>query len=296
MATVDRSGRIYIIEDADNIVDISKEYIAKKSADGRKLFIYTRGNIPVTTIVLKEKFYKASFSNKEDCMNIFYHGPDTMERYHIKAYAKGHRDPALIIPLVDLYGYNFSHHLKESRDGRYLYHLYIKGNTNRRLMIMDLEKNTVLLDQSLEEHGITALEMGIVDDQNRFIILLDTYDMYFVNPFTLEILAKLYLYSRDRFLMVAYMDGKESKYFYSNAPEIVSVYEKDHTGKERLLEQGDLKRKHYLHVYNDVKKVREIVLNPEQFKADQQRLSRIADIANDGSALLAEAEKKMLHE
>ena len=296
MATVDQSGRIHIIEDANSIVDISKGYISKKSADKRKLFIYTRDNIPVTAIVLKEKFYKAKFSNKEDCINIFYYGPDTMERYNIKAHAKGHRDPEVVTPLVDLYGYHFSHHLKESRDGRHLFHLYVTENTTRRLMIIDLEKNTILLDQSLEEHEIKALEMGIVDDENRFIILLGFYDVYFVNPFTLEILAKLYLYSRDRFLMVTYTDGKEGKYFYTNAPEMISVYEKDLNGNERLLEQGNIKRKQYLNIYNDVKKVREIVLNPDQFKADQQRLSRIAEIAKEGYGLLAEAEKKMLHE
>ncbi len=287
LATVSRQGRIEIIEHARNIADISGEYIARRSADDRKLILYTREHVWVTSIALNpgRLFYRARFSRKNGCINIYYYKPCFIERYAIARYASGDRQPEAAVQIPDSFHYPFPRHNRESRDGRLLYQIYIKENLHRWLKVTDMETGEVRSDLPLPGEEITVYHIESVDMGDPVITLSCNKHVYYVNAFTMDILATLYLYQGGRFLIIACEQSREGRYFYTNAPELVSVYEKDLCGQIRLLEKGDSRRVQYLRVYNSQKKVHDLIYNPAQFRQQQQRLQALLRLCAAGHSL-----------
>ncbi len=281
LAAAGRNGKIQVIEDAFNITDISPDYIARLSRDHKKLFVFTREHALVASLVLDgdKLFNTARFSRREDCINVFYFNPRCMKRYNITEYADGQHTPQVVLPGDEIFGTQHATSLRESADGQYLYHLYHEVLQEDRLRIIEVETGSVLSDHALSEQGIKAARLGFIERENRFITLVGDTEITYVNPFTLDILATLQLYRDGRFLLLAPSQGGESRYFYTNAPELASVYEKDLSGHIRLLEKSDPRRRQYLQVYNSQKALHDLIYNPAQFRQEQQHLQALLHIA-----------------
>ncbi|MEX1378413.1 MAG: hypothetical protein AB1Z23_13185 [Eubacteriales bacterium] len=287
IVAANRNRKLDIITSAETVLDITEDYILRKSENGYKLFIYSRDGGTVKYITLKDKLYSASFSEKAGHINVFYYSGMKMERYNFLNIAKAMPEPEITMPLIDL-PYTFRmDKFRESADGRYIYNIYLPEETSdykRFMYIYDTEEQKCIYDNVIDYGEDHVYRIDAIEEKMRFMTLLpDDWlnKLIFVNPFTMELLAKVYFFVEGKFLIKIFTNGKESNYFYTNADEMVKVFSKKSDGTAVLLESGDKRRKEYLSLNNNRQKARDRILNPEKFAMDEKTAQRLLEYSKD---------------
>ncbi len=284
LAALNAQGKIELIPDAGAVEDITENACLRSSRDRRSLYLVARPNAPAVSLMPEpgQPFLRAMFSRRQGCVDVFYLSPDRMLRFDLSRVALGDRAPLAALPVAELRSGPLRDIVRESPDGRYLYQLYETRNQERRLRVSEVETAQVIRDLPLKAMDTGALRLGYVEPENRFITLVGKDETVYLHPFTGDILARLSLYGGEKFLLRSWQKDGEGKYFYTNAPELISVYERDLTGTVRLLEKGDARRRQYLQLYNSQQKMQELLYRPHLFAQGQQRLQALLRLSAAG--------------
>lgn len=92
------------------------------------------------------------------------------------------------------------------------------------------------------------------------------YQYQFLNIKTLDILAKMYMLSKQRFFIETPPDAcAPCGWFYTNAPEMVNVFMESKNGRTELLKSEDVRRKRYISTYNRKDMVINRLYKPEKY-------------------------------
>ncbi|MBN2878474.1 MAG: hypothetical protein JXN65_02480 [Clostridia bacterium] len=289
-----RNKKLDVITNAKTILDISEDYILRISESGYKLFIYSRNDGSARYIALRDRCYSASFSQKEGCINVFYFGERTMQRHNfIHLVQTEMPEPEITVPLKEIpYAFRMEK-FRESIDGRYIYNIYLPEETKdykRFMYIYDTEEQKCIYDNVMDYDEENIYRIDAIEENGRFMTLLpDDWikKLIFVNPYTMELLAKAYFFVEGKFLVKLFTNGKESNYFYTNADEMVKVFSKKPEGTELLLESGDRRRKEYLSLYNSRQKARDRILYPDKFDLEEKAREKLSEYSNNKSMLVS---------
>jgi hypothetical protein len=105
------------------------------------------------------------------------------------------------------------------------------------------------------------------------------YQYLFLDIKTLDIIARMYMLSKQRFLIETPPDeGAPHGWFYTNAPELVNVFIESKDGRAQLLKTDDARRKRYIDTYNRKDMVINRLFKPEKYACNMERLKEGKEI------------------
>lgn len=148
-------------------------------------------------------------------------------------------------------------------------------NAEKTISVMDAETGKRLCVRHTD-WGARAYLLGVERNGKYVLVYIagaSGYQYLFLDIKSLEVIAKMYMLSKQRFLIETPPDeGAPHGWFYTNAPELVNVFMESKDGRSALLKADDARRKRYIDTYNRKDMVIKRLLKPEKYRCSMEQL------------------------
>jgi len=148
-------------------------------------------------------------------------------------------------------------------------------NVEKKISVADAKTGKILCVRPTD-WGARAYLLGVERNGKYVLVYIagaSGYQYLFLDIKTLEVIAKMYMLSKQRFLIETPPDeGAPHGWFYTNAPELVNVFMESKDARAELLKADDARRKRYINTYNRKDMVINRLFKPEKYLCSMEQL------------------------
>ncbi len=271
---VNESGRIEQFLHASAASDINETYFLAESSNGWQVRVQNRKTGAKWFAVIRGHTIESIIATAE--ANIFF----IIDREHVvwKYEISDKQEIVQTCLKWKLYSEKDCLFVKGDDGREYVVRL---SNAEKTICVMDAETGKRLCVRHTD-WGARAYLLGAERNGKYVLVYIagaSGYQYLFLDIKTLDIIAKMYMLSKQRFLIETPPDdGAPHGWFYTNAPELVNVFLESKDGRAELLKADDTRRKRYINTYNRKDMVINRLFRPEKYTCSMEQLKEGKEI------------------